>query len=195
MRIEIREQSVTIDGYVNAVARDSRPIRDRSGEQFIEQIVPGAFERAISRADEIKILLNHDYSRELGSTKTNLQLFEDNIGLRAIAEITDAEVIEKAKKGELRGWSFGFIERAAKEEDTDSGLKRRFVEDMDLKEVSIIDNRKIPCYASTSIEMRADGNEVLEVRTLETKVISSEQKEKVDYSKYEATIRRLGGKS
>lgn len=66
---------------------------------------------------------------------------------------------------------------------------------MDLKEVSIIDNRKIPCYASTSIEMRADGNEVLEVRTLETKVISSEQKEKVDYSKYEATIRRLGGKS
>ncbi|MGN9197980.1 HK97 family phage prohead protease [Blautia sp. MSK.20.85] len=191
----MREQSVTIDGYVNAVARDSRPIRDRRGEQFIEQIVPGAFERAISRADEIKILLNHDYSRELGSTKTNLQLFEDNIGLRAIAEITDAEVIEKAKKGELRGWSFGFIERAAKEEDTDSGLKRRFVEDMDLKEVSIIDNRKIPCYASTSIEMRADGNEVLEVRTLETKVISSEQKEKVDYSKYEATIRRLGGKS
>lgn len=195
MTQEIREQSVTIDGYVNAVARDSRPIRDRRGEQFIEQIVPGAFERAISRADEIKILLNHDYSRELGSTKTNLQLFEDNIGLRAIAEITDAEVIEKAKKGELRGWSFGFIERAAKEEDTDSGLKRRFVEDMDLKEVSIIDNRKIPCYASTSIEMRADGNEVLEVRTLETKVISSEQKEKVDYSKYEATIRRLGGKS
>lgn len=139
--------------------------------------------------------MNHDYSRELGSTKTNLQLFEDNIGLRAIAEITDAEVIEKAKKGELRGWSFGFIERAAKEEDADSGLKRRFVEDMDLKEVSIIDNRKIPCYASTSTEMRADGNEVLEVRTLETKVISSEQKEKVDYSKYEATIRRLGGKS
>lgn len=195
MKLTLRKRLWTIDGYVNAVARDSRPIRDRSGEQFIEQIVPGAFERAISRADEIKILLNHDYSRELGSTKTNLQLFEDNIGLRAIAEITDAEVIEKAKKGELRGWSFGFIERAAKEEDTDSGLKRRFVEDMDLKEVSIIDNRKIPCYASTSIEMRADGNEVLEVRTLETKVISSEQKEKVDYSKYEATIRRLGGKS
>ncbi|WP_279031737.1 HK97 family phage prohead protease [Blautia massiliensis (ex Durand et al. 2017)] len=189
----MREQSVTIDGYVNAVARDSRPIRDRSGTQFIEQIVPGAFERAISRADEIKILLNHDYSRELGSTKTNLQLFEDNIGLRAIAEITDAEVIEKAKKGELRGWSFGFIERAAKEEDTDSGLKRRFVEDMDLKEVSIIDNRKVPCYASTSIEMRADGNEVLEVRTLETRVVSNKPEEKIDYSKYEETIRRLGG--
>lgn len=183
-----------IDGYVNAVARDSRPIRDRSGECFIEQIVPGAFERAIARADEIKILLNHDYDRELGSTKTNLQLFEDNIGLRAIAEITDAEVIEKANKGELRGWSFGFIERAAREEDTDLGMKRRFVEDMDLKEVSIIDNRKIPCYASTSIEMRADENEILETRTLETRMIMNEHKEKIDYSKYEDTIRRLGGK-
>lgn len=103
-------------------------------------------------------------------------------------------MIEKAKKGELRGWSFGFIERAAKEEDTDSGLKRRFVEDMDLKEVSIIDNRKIPCYASTSIEMRADGNEVLEVRTLETKVVLNKQKESVDYSKYKEIIKRLGGK-
>lgn len=102
-------------------------------------------------------------------------------------------MIEKAKKGELRGWSFGFIERAAKEEDTDSGLKRRFVEDMDLKEVSIIDNRKVPCYASTSIEMRADGNEVLEVRTLETRVVSNKSEEKIDYSKYEETIRRLGG--
>ena len=102
-------------------------------------------------------------------------------------------MIEKAKKGELRGWSFGFIERAAKEEDTDSGLKRRFVEDMDLKEVSIIDNRKVPCYASTSIEMRAEGNEVLEVRTLETRVVSNKPEEKIDYSKYEETIRRLGG--
>ena len=102
-------------------------------------------------------------------------------------------MIEKAKKGELRGWSFGFIERAAKEEDTDSGLKRRFVEDMDLKEVSIIDNRKVPCYASTSIEMRADGNEVLEVRTIETRLVSNKLEEKIDYSKYEETIRRLGG--
>ena len=77
--------------------------------------MPGTFQRAIDRADEVKILLNHDYSRNLGSTKTNLKLYEDNIGLRAIAEITDAEVIQKAKEGKLRGWSFGFIERAAKE--------------------------------------------------------------------------------
>lgn len=140
------------------------------------------------------MLLNHDYSRELGSTKTNLQLFEDNIGLRAIAEITDAEVMEKAKKKELRGWSFGFVERRASEEDLENGMKHRFVEEMDLREVSIIDKRKIPCYAATSIEMRADGDEVIEVRTLETSVVSSEpEKRPVDYSGYEKRIQKLTG--
>ena len=38
MRIEIRNDSVLIDGYVNAVARDSRPMLDEKGEKFVEQI-------------------------------------------------------------------------------------------------------------------------------------------------------------
>ena len=75
MRIEIRSDKVIIDGYVNAVARDSRPIRDKSGKRFVEQIVPGAFERALKR-NEVKLLLNHDMARNLGSTQTNLQLYE-----------------------------------------------------------------------------------------------------------------------
>ena len=42
MRIELRADSVLIEGYVNAVARDSRPMRDRdTGQRFVEQIVPG----------------------------------------------------------------------------------------------------------------------------------------------------------
>lgn len=82
MRIEIRSDSVVIDGYVNAVARDSRPMRDRvTGQRFVEQIVPGVFERALKRND-VDLLLNHDISRKLGSTKTNLTLYEDSIGLR-----------------------------------------------------------------------------------------------------------------
>ncbi len=115
--------------------------------------------------------------------------------MRAIAEITDAEVIEKAKKKKLRGWSFGFIERTASEEELENGMKRRFVEDMDLREVSIVDDRKIPCYAATSIEMRTDGDEVLELRTLETSVVSSEteKKETIDYSNYEERMRKITG--
>ena len=34
MRIEIRNDSVLLDGYVNAIARDSRPMLDDNGEKF-----------------------------------------------------------------------------------------------------------------------------------------------------------------
>ena len=147
----------------------------------------------MEKSKEIKMLLNHDYSREIGSTAKNLRLMEDNIGLRAIAEVSDEEVIEKARSGKLRGWSFGFIEERAREEDAASGMKRRFVEEMDLREVSLIDERKVPCYAGTSITMRADGDEVLETRVLETEPILHEEKE-INYDKYKNRIKELGGK-
>jgi hypothetical protein len=42
--------------------------------------------------------LNHLNNYVLGSTKQgNISLWEDNIGLRAFCEITDAEVIKKQK--------------------------------------------------------------------------------------------------
>lgn len=192
MQIEIRNDSVVIDGYVNAVARDSRPLRDKEGKKFIEQIVPKAFERALSRASEVKLLLNHDSNRQLGSTGDNLELYEDSIGLRAHAVVTDAEVIEKARKHELRGWSFGFIPTDVTAEDLANGMQRRFVEDMDLQEVSIIDLRKLPCYAGTLIETRADGDiaisDTLEVRTEYTEKITPQ---KADLTSFKARISAL----
>lgn len=174
MRIELRQDKVMIDGYVNAVARDSRPITDTNGERFIEQIMPGAFTRALERAKAsnraIDLLLDHEENRKLGDTNSNVKLVEDNIGLRAICEIADPEVMQKARDGKLRGWSFGFTNARAQEEDASNGLKRRFVEDLDLKEVSLIDDRKTPCYAGTSVNMRADNTEEkVETRGLEIK--------------------------
>lgn len=151
MRIEVRDGSVVIDGYVNATARDSRPMRDReSGKRFVEQIVPGVFERALKR-NEVKLLLNHDSTRVLGGTETNLKLWEDNIGLRAHAEVNDPEVVQKAREKKLKGWSFGFYERGASEEEMQGSMVRRFVEEMELLEVSIIDDRKLPCYEETGV--------------------------------------------
>ena len=192
MRIEVRSDSVLIDGYVNAVGRDSRPMRDKNGERYVEQIVPGVFKRALSK-NEVKILLNHDENRALGSTETNLTLQEDAIGLRATAEITDAEVLQKAKAGKLRGWSFGFYEKDASEEDMANGLKRRFVEEMVLVEVSIIDERKIPCYEGTSIETRAEGKEVIRADVLEVRadVVEQNEESSFDLSNYKKRIKDL----
>ena len=196
MRIEIRNDSVLLDGYVNAIARDSRPMLDDNGEKFVEQISPKTFQRALEKNDDVLCLLNHEPSRVLGSTRQgNVELFEDNIGLRAICKITDSEVIEKAKNGKLRGWSFGFETLKEHEESLENGLKRRFVDEMNLAEVSIIDEHKIPCYVGTSIEMRADKEAKLEYRGEDFKAkIIDETERKIDYSEYEQILKQFGGK-
>ena len=79
MKINVRADTVEISGYVNAVERNSKPLMSRIG-QFIERICKGAFKKAIKRNNDIHILLNHDWNRDLGSTKQgNLELTEDNI--------------------------------------------------------------------------------------------------------------------
>lgn len=202
MRIEIRNDSVLIDGYVNAVLRDSRPIPSSRG-RFIEQIAPKAFERALSKSNNVDLLLNHDKNRKLGSTsEKNVELFEDNIGLRCIATVYDADVIQKARNKELRGWSFAFYSDKDKWEDLANGMQRRTVEEMEITEVSIIDNTKLPAYPATSIETR-DNQEVLkEVREddfravtedLSTKKEEKREIEKIDYSKFEEEIKILKG--
>ena len=197
MRIEIRNKGVLLDGYVHAVARDSKPMLDGNGEKFVEQITPKTFQRAIEKSEDILCLLNHEPTRKLGSTKDgNIKLFEDNIGLRAICEITDSEVIEKAKEQRLRGWSFGFEAVKEHEEAVSENLKRRFIDEMNLLEVSIIDDKKVPCYVGTSIETRADSLIKTEFRGREAPSVfiakqSLNVPQKIDYSFYENILKQI----
>ena len=192
MRIEIRNDSVLLDGYVNAVDRESKPIPSVRGS-FIEKIQPGAFQRSLERRTNVDLLLNHDKNRKLGSTSEgNLELFEDNIGLRAICTVTDPEVIEKAKNKQLRGWSFGFYAEKDSWEE-----QKRTVQELDLFEVTIVDDTRSPAYVATSIEMRDDKEILNENRVTEFKAITvddSKKEEKrtdIDYSIYEKDIEKL----
>lgn len=219
MEIRVKDDSVEITGYVNAVERASKPLWSRVG-QFIERICKGAFNKAINRNDDIHILLNHDWNRDLGSTKQgNLELEEDNIGLKARAIITDKEVIKKARNGELVGWSFGFQDREV-ENTIESGMPHRAVKDLDLAEVSILDRSKTPAYDGTLIMARDDSKELHfrgedfidevsireEIPTDQTgdevtqevqeESIKDEPKqqeivEEIDYSKYENMIKEM----
>ena len=160
MKISIREDKVLIEGYVNAVERNSKPLTER-GVTFIERIAAGAFKRAIARAKDIRILLNHNDARDLGGLSDgNLELEEDAIGLRARAEITDPEVIEDARRGNLVGWSFGFVDDDVTQlRDEESGLPLRKVNDLDLFEVSLLNRTKSPAYVGTLVNVRDDGTE------------------------------------
>lgn len=159
MKINVREDHVEIEGYVNAIERNSKPLSSRLGH-FVERICKGAFKRALKRNNDVHILLNHDWNRDLGSTKKgNLELEEDNIGLKARATITDPEVVQKARNGDLVGWSFGFQDRDV-ENTIERGMPYRAVKDLDLYEVSILDRRKSPAYDGTLITARSEINEM-----------------------------------
>ena len=155
MRIELRSDSVILDGYVNVTSRESRELPSPKG-RFVEEIMPRTFERALQKTDSVDLLFNHDRNRKLGSTKSGeLQLNEDNVGLRAIATITDEAVMEKAKNGELRGWSFGFASLRDQWSTRNDGMQKRTVEEIDLYEVSVLD--KTPAYIATSLEVRGEN--------------------------------------
>lgn len=167
MKIEVRSDHVLISGYVNAVGRDSRPLPSPTGK-FVEMVEPGVFRAALERAQDVQLLLNHDKNHVLGSVaQGNLKLCEDNIGLRAECTVTDSDVIEKARKGELRGWSFGMYVNNADMEERADNIPRRHLKDIDIFEVSLIDKSKLPCYAGTSVECRADSEVMAETRSVD----------------------------
>ena len=182
MKVEIREDSVLIDGYVNAVERDSKVLHNAKGP-FVEKIKAGAFQRSLDRAKRtgynVKVLLNHDYSKELTSTRdATTKIYEDNIGLRCKCEIRDADVVKKAREGKLTGWSFGFI-KIRDSWEMENEMSHRELRELELKEVSILDDRKVPAYSGTSIETRDD--DLIEVRAMEDTVetvATSQQKDR-----------------
>lgn len=189
MKIEIREDSVFISGYVNAIERYSKPIKESlrgKVRTFIERIKAGVFKTALKRNDDVKVLLNHNHDRVLASTKDgSAKLEEDNIGLRAEVTITDKEVVEKARNNQLVGWSFGFYANND-ELGTEGETETRTVTDLDLIEVSILDDTKSPAYYGTSIEARAEGERMLEYRaTIEEIQEDARKKHEEIYQKSE----------
>lgn len=186
MKIEIRGETALIEGYVNAVERESRPIPSIRGT-YTEKVAQGTFQRALNSGKQVELRFNHE--KVLGSTADGtLELREDAIGLYAKALVTDAEVIEKAKHNELRGWSFGFRDNNPKIEDS-----KRVLSNIELREVSIL--TKTPAYIATSIEMRDEEEITLESRGIEdiAEVTEIEQREdvKTDLSNYEKQLQLL----
>lgn len=178
MRIELRSDSVVLDGYVNVTQRESRVLPSPRG-RFVEEIMPKTFERALQKGDSVDLLFNHDRNRKLGSTKEgNLELREDNVGLRATATVYDKDVMEKARKGELRGWSFGFSAVKDTWKTREDGMQKRILEEINLYEVSILD--KAPAYIATSIEARGEEDVLNETRSeeFEAKIEDNSEKAK-----------------
>ena len=191
IKAEIRADGLHISGYVNVPGRESRPVITPRGK-VIEVIEQRAFQRALQKVDNVDLMVDHE--RKIGSTKEGtLKLNEDEIGLRAEAVITDEEVIEGAKKGKLKGWSFNMMKVVDEIEERAGKLPLRRVKDFIMTEITVAMN-KIPVYSATSIEIMAEEEEEVEIRTSECEVVVNDlRKTEIDYSEYENKIKKLKG--
>lgn len=170
LNIELRADSVTISGYVNAVERDSRKMTLEDGTPFVEQVRAGVFNASIEQYKNTNAFLNHDKTKMLGvTTDGSLKLKEDNIGLWAELTTQNAEAVEAARNGNLTGWSFGFIkmrdhwDTIGWDAETGHEIKRRYLDEIQLTEVSILSGL-IPAYYGTSYEVRAEERKTIEFR-------------------------------
>lgn len=209
MNIRVRGDTVEVEGYVNAIERLSKPLKDRLGT-FVERVKVGAFKKALERAKDVRILLNHDYTRDLGGISDgNLELYEDSIGLHARATITDKEVVEQARRGDLVGWSFGFTDRDV-EQGEENGLTVRNVKDLDLYEVSLINRSKVPAYDGTLVAVRSAEDKSVNISDLMESTINlrveevqstnkdnhaDEKNGAVDYTQYKEIIADMKGEN
>ena len=79
--------------------------------------------------------------------------------------------MEKARAGKLVGWSFGFVCLREDRKDGENNIQHRDVRELELREVSILDDTKIPAYNGTSIETRSENiDDFYEVRMINDEV-------------------------
>ncbi|MDE5854675.1 MAG: HK97 family phage prohead protease [Ruminococcus sp.] len=187
MRIETRADGLHISGYVNVTGKPSRPVITPHGK-VIETIEERAFDNAIKKSGDITVTVDHDSGHVYASTKDGtLQLSEDAIGLHADVLITDPTVIEMAKKGKIRGWSFGMYNVIDELEQRAEGLPIRHVKDFMLDHITLVKD-KIPCYSATSVEYRAENAVDIEERSMD---IPTEYIEKPDYTNFKERMRKI----
>lgn len=126
---------------------------------FREQIMPGAFTRALERGDTIKMLYNHDSSAVLASSANgSLELREDEIGLHVWARVDmddpDVQrVAAKLRSGIVDQMSFAFTMDEDSDEDWDyaGGMPVRTIRQVSaLWEVSAVG---APAYNETKLAL------------------------------------------
>lgn len=193
MKIEVRAEGCNISGYVNVTGKKSRPVIKPDGTRCVETVEERVFQDAIARAGDVTVTVDHDKTHVYASTSDNtLTIKEDSIGLHADVLIKDKTLIELARKGEIKGWSFGMYNVVDRMEERANELPVRHISKLDLDHLTLVVNKK-PCYAATSVELRANEEDVMEYRASDEEITLTVEtpKKPIDYSDYETRINNL----
>lgn len=149
---ELREagDGYSFSGYAAVFNSDSAPL------PFIEQIAPGAFRRSLTARNNVRMLLNHDTSRVLATTRAKtLRLSEDDRGLKVEADLPrgvsyadDLSIL--MRRGDISSMSFGFTVPRGGDSWSEDG-QRRTLREVRLHEVSVV---TFPAYEATTASVR-----------------------------------------
>ena len=161
-KIEIRavgeEQKKTIGGY--AVKYNTPALmRDRWGDEFLEEISLGAFDKSLQNRNQ-KALWNHDTSKPLGSVSAGtLRFNSDTTGLNYDIDLPNNtygnDAYESVQRGDVDGSSFGFIcndDIWSKVQYEGREIYKRSIVEADLFEVSPC---TFPAYDSSEMNCRS----------------------------------------
>ena len=193
INIEVRADGAHIEGYVNVTEKKSRPVITKHG-RCIEIIEERAFADAIARAKNVTVTVDHDSTNVYASTEQGTaKLKEDGIGLHADTMIEDRAVIELARQGKIKGWSFGMFNVVDTIEERAGELPIRRISKLDLDHITLVVNKR-PIYSATSVELRADEEFEIELRASEDDInltTVETPKKPIDYSEFESRINNL----
>jgi HK97 family phage prohead protease len=123
---------------------------------FREVIMPGAFDSALERGDDVRALVDHDVSKIIGRTKAGtLTLNTDSKGLRVQITPPDTsvgrDIVESIRRKDIDSMSFGFRTIEDRWRTVD-GEEIRELMDLELFDVSPV---SFPAYPQTDVAVRS----------------------------------------
>lgn len=164
IRLDESGEQPRLVGYASVFYNGTAKTEFRLWDDFVERIMPGAFDKTLKAKDDVRGLFNHDPSLILGRTTAGtVDLEVDKRGLRYSIELgstTVAEdVIKHIRRGDVSGSSFGF-------EVTD--VEHRMEDKVDIREITgvkLFDVGPVtyPAYEGTDVNVRQE--ELAEIRS------------------------------
>jgi uncharacterized protein len=150
--LEVRAigDGMTFSGYAAVFNSPSEPL------PWIETIAEGAFTRTLTKSNNVRMLVNHNPEKVLGSTRAKtLRLSQDSTGLRAEADLPDTsyarDLSVSMQRGDINSMSFGFsVPRGGDVWSSDGS--QRTLKEVRLHEVSVV---TFPAFPRTSAQVRS----------------------------------------
>lgn len=156
MEVRKTDKGRYLEGYAAVFFDPANPDQTqfKLWSDTFERVMPGAFDNALSRPDDVRCLFNHEDSEIYGRTASGtLTLSVDKIGLRFSCLLSDTddanELAVSVERGDISGCSFGFMADSVNWREVGPLAFRELV-DVRLYDVGPC---TFPAYAGTSLDI------------------------------------------